>query len=98
MSLSLWLDAHGGGGRTAEAEIQTDLSLETQLRPRTRSVGTLTAQETAACESDFDRWWRGVLEAAEEEVRGFKLRPALHMSKPQLLGLIAAVRRGGVWS
>ena len=42
-------------------------------------------------ESDFDRWWHGVLEAAEEELKGFKLRPALHWSKPQLLGLISTV-------
>ena len=41
--------------------------------------------------SDFDRWWRGVLRASEEEERGVRPRSGLLLSRTQLLALITSV-------
>ena len=87
------LDGRTGPARgAAAAETQTDLSISGPVvRPPSRDAATLTAQEQVVAVSEFDRWWRGVLQASDEEARGARPRSGLPLNRAQLLALIASV-------
>ena len=88
--LQVWSSRNADDDK-ATVEIQTDLTLDSKIKPLVRSVGMVTMQEMVQHESDFDRWWSAVQLAAEEDLKTIKYKPKMQMTKAQILNVISTL-------